>query len=61
MPSKQQVEESLSQILIPGITRNLPQMNLVRDITIDDGNVKITLATTAVPDKTQDWLKDKIA
>ena len=61
MPSKQEVEESLSQILIPGITRNLLQMNLVRDITIDDGNVKVTLATTAVPDKTQDWLKDKIA
>ena len=61
MPSKQEVEESLSQIFIPGITRNLLQMNLVRDITIDNGNVKISLATTAVSDKIQDWLKDKIA
>jgi ATP-binding protein involved in chromosome partitioning len=60
MSMEQQIEESLGQVLVPGVMRGLVQMNLVRGIEVKDGKVKITLASTAIPTDAQDWLRTKV-
>jgi Mrp family chromosome partitioning ATPase len=53
------LEEVLNKVPVPGITRSLVQMNLVRSAEVKDGKAKIYLASTALPDQHRDWLKDK--
>jgi len=60
MPTQEQVMESLDTILVPGVMRSLVKMNLVREVRIADHKVDITLASTALAEGAQQWLKDKI-
>jgi hydrogenase maturation protease len=60
MLTEEEVRGSLEQILVPGVMRSLVQMNLVRDIEVKDGEVKVTLASTAMPAEAQNWLQDKV-
>jgi hydrogenase maturation protease len=52
--------ESLDTILVPGVMRSLAKMNLVREVRIADHRIDITLASTALAEGAQQWLKDKI-
>jgi hydrogenase maturation protease len=58
---KAQVREALNQVPVPGVTRSLVQMNLVRSIEVEDSRVKVTLASTALPTEYHGWLRDKAA
>jgi hydrogenase maturation protease len=60
MVTNEELGETLDQVLVPGTMRSLVQMNLVRDIESQDGEVKVTLASTAMPSEVQDWLKEKV-
>ncbi len=60
MPTEQQVKEELNSVIIPGAMRSLVKMNLVREIFVSDQTVKVTLASAALNQATQDWVKDKI-
>ncbi len=60
MVTEDQAREALNKVLVPGVMRSLVQMNLVRSIELKDGKVKITLASTAIPAQSQDWLKGKV-
>jgi hydrogenase maturation protease len=60
MPTKEQVIESLDTVLVPGVMRSLVKMNLVRDVSVAEGKVDVTLATAALMKGAQDWLKDKV-
>ena len=60
MPTEEQVRESLKELLVPGIRRSLAELNLVRGITVSNGKVNISLASTALAHDTQEWLKAKI-
>jgi Mrp family chromosome partitioning ATPase len=57
---KEQVIEGLNTIKVPGMTRSLVEMNLVRDVAISHKKVDIRLAAAAINPDTQDWLKLKI-
>jgi len=46
--------------LVPGVRRGLTQMNLVRDVSVTDGLVKVSLGAVALISETQEWLKTKI-
>jgi len=54
------VRKALNEVLVPGVMRNVIQMNLVRSVEIEGGEVKITLASTAISAQSQDWLRDKV-
>ena len=56
-----QVTEALNKVPIPGVMRSLVQMNLVRNIEVEDSKAKVTLASTAIPSQYHSWLKDKAA
>lgn len=60
MAIEDSVIEALNKVLVPGAMRSLVQMNLLRNIEIKDGEAKITLASTAIPAQSQDWLRAKV-
>ncbi|MFC2002444.1 P-loop NTPase [Chloroflexota bacterium] len=60
MPTQEEVLEKLQAILVPGVMRSLVKMNLVRDVSVADGKVNVTLASAALVSEVQEWLRDKI-
>ncbi|MFC1943679.1 P-loop NTPase [Chloroflexota bacterium] len=60
MPTQEEVGKNLEALLVPGVMRSLMKMNLVRDISVNDGKVDINLATAALASEVQEWLKEKI-
>jgi ATP-binding protein involved in chromosome partitioning len=60
MLTKEQVKESLEEVLVPGVTRSLTKLNLVRQINISGENVDISLASAALNQDAQQWLKTKV-
>jgi len=60
MPTEEQVKESLEEVLVPGVMRSLVKLNLVRQIAISDQKVDISLASAALDESIQDWLKAKV-
>ncbi len=60
MPTREQILEHLDSIVVPGMTRSMVRMNLVRNIDIADGKVNLSLASTALSPGMQDWLKNRI-
>jgi len=61
MTTKEKIKQSLEEVLVPGVMRNLVKLNLVREIVISDQKVDITLASTALSPSAQDWLKSKVS
>jgi hydrogenase maturation protease len=51
---------NLETVLVPGVMRGLVTMNLVRDVSIADGKVDVSLASAALAEGSQEWLKDRI-
>jgi Mrp family chromosome partitioning ATPase len=60
MITEEQVRETLEGVLVPGAMRSLVKLNLVRQVAISDQKVNITLASAALNQATQDWLKAKV-
>ncbi|MFC2000935.1 P-loop NTPase [Chloroflexota bacterium] len=60
MSIQEQLIERLDTVLVPGVMRSLVKMNLVRDVSISNGKVDVTLALAALVTEAQEWLKDKI-
>jgi Mrp family chromosome partitioning ATPase len=60
MPTKEQVRESLGEILVPGVMRSIVKLNLVREVSISGEKVDIDLASAALSQETQEWLKSKV-
>ena len=60
MATKEQVIECLDTVLVPGVMRSLVKMNLVSNTDITDGKVNVTLASAALAEGAQHWLKDRI-
>jgi Mrp family chromosome partitioning ATPase len=58
--TEEQIRESLEDVLVPGAMRSLTKLNLVRSISVADAKASISLASTALSPKSQDWLKVKV-
>lgn len=59
MPSKKEVEEALSRVLVPEIRRSLTQLNMIRAIDVANDKLKVTLASTALDSAIQDSIQAK--
>jgi Mrp family chromosome partitioning ATPase len=57
MPTPEEVRNTLDKVLVPDVKRSLIKMNLVRDVSVDDGKVNITIATAALMKTTQEQLQ----
>ncbi|MDD5648616.1 MAG: Mrp/NBP35 family ATP-binding protein [Dehalococcoidia bacterium] len=60
MTSIDQIRDRLDEVIVPHVVRSLTSMNLIRDITIKNGTVKVTLASTALDEYSQQWISEKI-
>ncbi|HUV44353.1 MAG TPA: Mrp/NBP35 family ATP-binding protein [Dehalococcoidales bacterium] len=60
MVTEEQVRESLEGVLVPAIKRSIIRLNLVREVAITDGKVRIVLASTGLITGAQDWVKDQV-
>jgi len=59
MSIEEKVQFALESVLVPGVVRSLPKMNLVRKIAISDQSVNITLASTALGSDAQQFVGEK--
>jgi len=59
MIAKEQIIQSLEAVLVPAAKRSIVGLNMVREVTISDGKVGITLASTGLIPGAQDWIKNK--
>ena len=57
MITEEQVRERLETVLVPGVRRSLVGLNLVRQVAISDARVDISIASAALNEQAQDWLK----
>ncbi len=60
MPTQEEIKTALDKVLVPGIKRSLVKMNLIKDISVDDGKVNLGLYNAALMKDTQEWLKKKV-
>ena len=60
MVTEQQVRESLDGVLVPGPMRSLTGMNLVREVTVSDHGVTVSLASTALNTDDRNWLQNSV-
>ncbi|UCD09131.1 MAG: Mrp/NBP35 family ATP-binding protein [Dehalococcoidales bacterium] len=60
MLTRETIEKCLETVIVPAAARSVNELNLVRGIELDDGKVTITLASTALNEGTQEWLKEKV-
>ncbi len=60
MPTPEEVKNILDEVLVPDIKRSLIKMNLVKDVSVADGKVDITIATAALMKTAQEQLKESV-
>ncbi len=60
MPTPEEVKNTLDKVLVPDVKRSLIKMNLVRDVSVADGKVDITIATAALMKTTQEQLQESV-
>ena len=60
MINKEQIEKALSKVLVPGVGRNLAQLNMIQGIEAADNTVRVSLASTALSQHSRDWVKNQI-
>jgi Mrp family chromosome partitioning ATPase len=60
MVTEEQIRGSLEGVLLPPINRSIVGMNLVREVSVSNGKVDVTLASAALMAGTQNWLKERI-
>ena len=60
MVTEEQVRESLEGVLVPAIKRSIIRLNLVREVAITDGKIRVVLASTGLIMGAQDWVKDQV-
>ena len=59
MINKEQIKETLDRVLVPAVKRSITDLNMVREVTISDKVVKVTLASTGLIAEAQEWIKNK--
>jgi len=59
LTTEEQITEKLDEVLVPGAMCSLTKLNLIRNISVSDGKASISLASTALNPKSQDWIKTK--
>jgi ATP-binding protein involved in chromosome partitioning len=57
MPTIEQIQQALTQVIDPELGKNIVELGMVRDIKLDQGEVKITLALTMMGCPLKEQLK----
>jgi Mrp family chromosome partitioning ATPase len=60
MITGEQVRQVLAQIVVPKTLRSLAALNLIRDVAVSDGTVKVSLAPAALNEAVRDLVKNAV-
>ncbi|MDD5094363.1 MAG: Mrp/NBP35 family ATP-binding protein [Dehalococcoidia bacterium] len=60
MVTREQVEEALEKIMVPGVKRSVIQMNLLRDVEINGSRMKLSLSKAAIAEDVQNWIRGTV-
>jgi len=60
MTTREEIMKNLESVLVPGVMRSPVKMNLVREVSVNDGKVDFDLATAALALEAQEWVKEKM-
>lgn len=60
MSLEEQIVQRLDELLIPHVIRSLKNMNLLRGVAVEKDKAILTIASTALNENDQGWLKNKI-
>lgn len=60
MLTKEAVEKCLDSVIVPAAGRTITELNLVRDVEIENKQVTVKMASTALNEGTRHWLEEKI-
>jgi Mrp family chromosome partitioning ATPase len=60
MLTQEQVKETLENVIVPRVMRSLVKMNLVRDVSVADHKVSVTLSSVALTDDIQEEIKGQV-
>lgn len=56
----EEVKKAISDIWLATVGRSLSELNLFREAEIENGKVKVKLASTALDTATREWVKEKV-
>lgn len=59
MPTVEQIQHALTQVIDPELGRNILELGMVRDIQIADGDINITLALTIMGCPLRNYLQEQ--
>jgi hydrogenase maturation protease len=59
MISEKEVRGALDSVLVPVVKRSMVSLNLVREVGVSDGKVRVSLASAALNGESQEWVKTK--
>jgi Mrp family chromosome partitioning ATPase len=59
MPSKEQIQQALTQVIDPELNKNIVEAGMVRDIQVEDGDVTVILALTMAGCPLKEQLHDQ--
>ncbi len=59
MITEEEVRASLNGVVVPDVKRSLVELNLVRQVSVSDREISITLSATALSEEAQDWVRTK--
>jgi Mrp family chromosome partitioning ATPase len=60
VPTEQQIRQIIEGLYITGFDKNLGEMNLIKEVTSDDGKVSIILASAALGDDVKEKIKKTV-
>jgi len=59
MINEKQIKETLDRVLVPNVKRSIVGLNMVREVTLFDKVVKVSLASTGLIVGAQEWINNK--
>ena len=60
MATKEQVESTLEQVMVPVVMRSVMDMNLLRGLEIKGANMKVSISNAALSDEVREQLRSEI-
>ena len=60
MLTEEQVRNAGEEVLVPGVKRSINDLNLIKEVALSDHKVKVTVASAALSNDAQEWIKTKL-
>lgn len=60
MLTEEQIRNAGEEVLVPGVKRSINDLNLIKEVALSDHKVKVTVASAALSNDAQEWVKTKL-